>query len=119
MTKCRQVPLTGYVVRDGDQMEQRAALFYSEASRRRTVRTFSPRSVPRAFIEKCVLSAGMAPSGANMQPWHFTIVDNAEMKQRIRDAAEKEERKFYNSRAPKAWLKASEPLGTDEHKPYS
>jgi len=54
-----------------------------------------------------------------MQPWHFTIVENAEMKQRIRDAAEKEERKFYNSRAPKAWLKAPEPLGTDEHKPYS
>ena len=100
-------------------MEQRAALFYSEVRRRRTVRTILPRSVPRAVIEKCVLSAGTATSGANMQPWHFTIVDNAEMKQRIRDAAEKEERKFYNSRAPKAWLKAPEPLGTDEHKPYS
>jgi len=105
-------------MRDGAQMKRRAANFYQEISRRRTVRAFSNRPVPRAVIEKCVLSAGTAPSGANMQPWHFTIVESAEMKQSIRNAVEKEEREFYHRRAPKAWLNALEPLGTDEHKPY-
>ena len=118
MTKYRPVPLSGYVMRDGAQMKRRAANFYQEISRRRTVRAFSNRPVPRAVIEKCVLSAGTAPSGANMQPWHFTIVESAEMKQSIRNAVEKEEREFYHRRAPKAWLNALEPLGTDEHKPY-
>jgi iodotyrosine deiodinase len=117
-TKYRPVPLTGYVARDGAQMKRRAAAFHRAVSRRRTVRAFSPRSVPREVIEKCVLSAGSAPSGANMQPWHFVIVAAPEMKRRIREAAEQEEREFYRRRAPKTWLKALAPLGTDEHKPY-
>ena len=65
-----------------------------------------------------MLSAGTAPSGANMQPWHFVVVESPKMKRRIRVAAEKEERESYRRRAPKAWLKALAPLGTDEHKPY-
>jgi len=118
MAKYRPVPLKGYTARDGAQMKRRATNFFRDISRRRTVRAFSPRPVPRAVIETCVLSAGSAPSGANMQPWHFAIVGNREMKRRIREAAEKEEREFYRRRAPKAWRKALEPLGTDEHKPY-
>ncbi len=112
------MPLTGYVARDGAVMKRRAANFYRFVSRRRTVRMFSARPVPRRVIEKCLMSAGSAPSGANLQPWHFVVVSAPKVKRRIRLAAEKEERVFYRRRAPKAWLKALEPLGTDAKKPY-
>ncbi len=112
------MPLTGYVARDGAVMKRRAANFYRFVSRRRTVRMFSARPVPRRVIEKCLMSAGSAPSGANLQPWHFVVVSAPKVKRRIRLAAEKEEREFYRRRAPKAWLKALEPLGTDAKKPY-
>ena len=112
------MPLTGYVARDGAVMKRRAANFYRFVSRRRTVRMFSARPVPRRVIEKCLMSAGSAPSGANLQPWHFVVVSAPKVKRRIRLAAEKEEREFYRRRAPKAWLKALEPLGTGAKKPY-
>ena len=118
MAKYRPVPLTGYVLRDGAVLKRRAASFYRMVARRRTVRMFAARPVPRAVIEYCVMSAGTALSGANMQPWHFAVVSAPGMKRRIRLAAEKEEHEFYHRRAPKAWLKALEPLGTDAKKPY-
>jgi nitroreductase len=99
-------------------MSRRAAEFYAEIARRRTVRQFSDRPVPRWLIEQCLLAAGTAPSGANLQPWHFVAVADPAIKRQIRDAAEKEEREFYHGRAPAEWLEALEPLGTDEHKPY-
>ena len=74
--------------------------------------------VPREVIEQCLLAAGTAPNGANLQPWHFAVVSNAEIKQQIRQAAEKEEAEFYNGKAPQEWLDALAPLGTDEHKPF-
>jgi nitroreductase len=86
--------------------------------RRRTVRQFSSRPVPREVIEDCLQIAGSAPSGANLQPWHFVVVSDLEVKRQIREAAEKEENLFYHERAPKEWLEALAPLGTDEHKPY-
>jgi nitroreductase len=86
--------------------------------RRRTVRQFSSRRVPREVIEDCLQIAGSAPSGANLQPWHFVVVSDLEVKRQIREAAEKEEYLFYHERAPKEWLEALAPLGTDEHKPY-
>ncbi len=106
------------MTRDGAAMTRRAANFYRSVARRRTVRMFSDRPVPRSIIEKCVMNAGTAPSGANFQPWHFVVVSAPEIKCRIRLEAEKEERKFYGGRAPKAWLKALEPLGTNAKKPY-
>ena len=118
MSKYRPVPLKGYVTRDGAQMQRRAANFYRSIKTRRTVRMFSKRPVPQGVIEKCVLSAATAPSGAHMQPWHFVVVSAPAVKRRIRLAAEKEEREFYRKRAPKAWLKALAPLGTDAEKPY-
>ncbi|RIK57795.1 nitroreductase family protein [candidate division KSB1 bacterium] len=96
----------------------RAAAFREMMQRRRTVRHFSSRPVPREIIADCLLAAGSAPSGANMQPWHFVVVSDAEVKRRIRAAAEKEEQEFYHGRAPQEWLEALAPLGTDEHKPY-
>jgi nitroreductase len=101
-----------------EEMKRRAAEFYAEVKRRRTVRHFSDRPVPREVIEDCLRAAGTAPNGANMQPWHFVVVSDPAAKRRIREGAEEEEREFYGGRAPAEWLEALAPLGTDEHKPF-
>lgn len=101
-----------------DEMCQRAREFYEDVRRRRTVRDFSDRPVPRAVIEDCIRAAGTAPNGANMQPWHFVVVTDPGTRRRIREAAEEEEREFYSHRASEEWLDALEPLGTDAHKPF-
>jgi iodotyrosine deiodinase len=85
---------------------------------RRTVREFSSAPVPQAIIEQAISAAGSAPSGANQQPWRFVAVSNPSLKRNIREAAEAEEREFYNHRAPDEWLNALAPLGTDADKPF-
>ena len=112
------VPLSGYREYPVDEMAQRARDFHADLRRRRTVRDFSRRPVPREIIDACLEAATTAPSGANLQPWHFVVVGDAATKKRIRVAAEEEERHFYHHRAPRAWLGALAPLGTDEHKPF-
>ena len=92
--------------------------FYLDMKRRRTVREFSDHPIPNEVIKNALLAAGTAPSGANMQPWYFVVVSNPEIKKEIRKAAEKEEKAFYQSRAPEEWLRALQPLGTDENKPF-
>lgn len=92
--------------------------FYLDMKRRRTVREFSDRPVPEEVIKNAISAAGTAPSGANQQPWHFAVVSNPETKRAIRDAAEMEERAFYQGRAPDEWLKALRKLGTDENKQF-
>jgi iodotyrosine deiodinase len=114
----RFVPLQHYREYPVEEMKQRAAEFRARLSHRRSVRQFSERSVPAEVIEECLLAAGSAPSGANMQPWHFVVVSDPEAKRRIREAAEREEERFYRERAPQEWLDALAPLGTDEHKPF-
>ena len=99
-------------------MVRRAAAFRELAARRRTVREYSDRPVPREVIEECIRAAGTAPSGANHQPWHFVVVSDPEVRARIRVAAEREERAFYRGGAPQEWLDALAALGTDEHKPF-
>jgi nitroreductase len=99
-------------------MAARARDFADCMRRRRTVRDFSDRAVPRALIEECLRAAGSAPSGANQQPWQFVAVSDPAIKRRIREAAEAEEREFYAHRAPPEWLEVLKPLGTDEHKPF-
>ena len=101
-----------------EEMRARVADFYQEIKRRRTVRDFSGEPVAREIIEHALLAAGTAPNGANQQPWHFAVVQDAEVKRKIREAAEEEEREFYSSRAPQAWLDALAPLGTDASKPF-
>ena len=100
------------------EMKERALAFYQEIRRRRTVRQFSSRQVPKEVVEHCLLAAGTAPNGANHQPWHFAVVSDPDLKKQIRAAAEEEERAFYSGRAPQDWLEALQPLGTDEHKPF-
>ena len=112
------IPLFAYREYPQEEMLARARTFYEEMKRRRTVRHFSDRPVPREVIEQCLLAAGTAPNGANIQPWHFVVVSDADIKKQIRDAAEEEEREFYSRRATPEWLEDLAPLGTDEHKPF-
>jgi nitroreductase len=100
------------------EMVKDSQSFYQEIKRRRTVRQFSDRSVPIDIIENAIRAAGTAPNGANMQPWHFVVVSDPNIKREIRIAAEKEEQEFYQHRASEEWLQALQPLGTDEHKPF-
>ena len=111
-------PLSSHREYPVDEMERRAREFYRDLGRRRTVRDFADRPVPKSIIDHCLLAAGTAPSGANMQPWHFAAVSDPEIKAKIRVAAEEEERRFYREKAPQAWLDALAPLGTDERKPF-
>lgn len=99
-------------------MKARAAEFLAMVRARRTVRTFSSEPIPIEVVEDAIRAAGTAPNGANRQPWHFVVVTDPEVKRRIRDAAEEEEREFYGGRAPEDWLAALAPLGTDENKPF-
>ncbi len=99
-------------------MLRRARWFRKELARRRTVRDYAGDPVPREVVEECIRAAGTAPSGANQQPWHFVLVGDPDVKRRIREGAEHEEREFYAGRASDEWLAALEPLGTDENKPF-
>ncbi len=118
MTRAKMIPLPGYVELPPARMLEEAEAFLARMRRRRTVRDFSDRPVSREVIERCLLAAGTAPNGANRQPWRFVVVGDPEVKRRIREAAEEEERAFYAGRASVEWLDALEHLGTDERKPF-
>ena len=118
MVEPRFVPLPEWQEVPPEEMGRRATANYLEMRRRRTVREFSSQPVPRSVIEDCLRAAGTAPSGANLQPWHFVAVGDPDVKRQIREGAEVEEREFYSGRAPQEWLDALAPLGTDEHKPF-
>ena len=118
MNKPNFLLLTSYKKFSEEETVKRSKDFYEDTKRRRTVREFSSETVPKEVIDNCILAAGTAPSGANLQPWHFVVVSDPKIKKLIRKAAEEEEKEFYTKRAPKEWLDALAPLGTDEHKPF-
>ena len=101
-----------------DEMVRRSQEFYADLSRRRSVRHFSSHPVPREIVETAVLSAGTAPSGAHKQPWQFVLVGDDDVKRKIREAAEAEEKESYENRMPQSWIEDLAPLGTDWHKPF-
>ena len=101
-----------------EEQKRRATDFYETLDGRRTVRDFSDEAVPFELIEKAIRTAGTAPSGANMQPWRFVVIKDAEIKRKIRLASEEEEYKSYHGRMSKKWLRRLAILGTDEHKPF-
>lgn len=101
-----------------DAMQARASAFRGEMQRRRTVRHFAPDPVPDGVVDEAIRTAGTAPSGAHQQPWHFVVVRDADVRTRLREAAEAEERAFYAGRATPEWLAALSPLGTDADKPF-
>ncbi len=113
----RFVPLSTWIQLAPAEMQGRSRAFADELARRRTVRQFSDRPIPDGVLEECLRAAATAPSGANLQPWHFVVVRDPMIKHRIREAAEQEEREFYAT-APAEWLEALAPLGTDEDKEY-
>jgi len=118
MSADKFIKLDSYHEYPPDQMKDRATRFRAQMQRRRSVRSFSSRQVPREIIEDCLLAACSAPSGANMQPWHFVVVTDHAVKRKIRGAAETEEYKFYHAEAPNDWLDALAPIGTDHQKPF-
>lgn len=118
MTDARFIPLPDWQEFPPEEMRARLNAFYEGVARRRSVREFSDRPVPRELIETALRAAGTAPSGANLQPWHFVVVGSRAVKGRIRVAAEAEEKEFYEHRAPDEWLEALKPLGTDTNKSF-
>ena len=112
------IPLDKYREYPIEEMRDRLEAFYADIDCRRTVRDFSDRPVPRDIIETALKAANTAPSGANLQPWHFAVVSGPATKRKIREAAEIEEREFYDHRASEEWLAALAPLGTDDKKPF-
>jgi nitroreductase len=118
MTEARFLPLTTYREYPPEEMVGRAAAFYEDLRRRRTVRQFSDWPVPPGVIEYCVRTAMTAPSGANTQPYYFVIITDPDVKSQIREAAEENERAFYGRRAPEEWLELLAALGTDAQKPF-
>lgn len=107
-----------FIRREPSEMLERAASFQSAMSTRRSVRHFTNEPVDKRVIRHAIATANSAPSGANMQPWHFVAVQNQTIKRRIRVAAEAEERELYTHRASDEWLSALAPLGTDADKPF-
>jgi len=118
MTDYPFIPLETYEEFPPEKMHERLNAFYENMNRRRTVREFSARPIPPGIIEQALRTAGTAPSGANLQPWHFVVVTGPDTKHKIRVAAEEEEKEFYEHRASDEWLQALEPLGTDTDKPF-
>ena len=107
-----------FVERTDDEMITRSTEFLQLIQQRRSVRDYSAREIPRQVIENAIRAAGSAPSGANMQPWHFVVVTDPAVRARSRAAAEQEEHECYHPRASAEWLEALAPLGTDESKPF-
>ena len=112
------LPLPDRVQLSPDASVQAAEDFLAYMRKRHSVRQYAPDPVPEAVIRACIAAAATAPSGANRQPWHFVAISNPEMKARIREAAEEEERAFYGGGAPDEWLAALEPIGTGVDKPH-
>lgn len=117
MTGYPTIPAPRFDVPD-DEAVARARAFADTMARRRTIREFDDRPVPREVLAAAIRAAATAPSGANLQPWRFVVVTDPDTKRRIREAAEAEEREFYARRASPEWLAALAPLGTDPEKPF-
>jgi nitroreductase len=101
-----------------EEMRQRAQSFHAKMSRRRSVREFASREVPREIIADCLRTAGVAPSGANLQPWHFAVLGDLAVKRRLREAAEAEERVYFAGRSPDTWPGLAAAGGVAGHKWY-
>jgi len=111
------IPYTGKNY-SAEEMIERSKAFYDWADTRRSVREFSSKDVPKEVMENIIMTASSAPSGAHKQPWTFCLISNTELKSKIRELAEEEERKSYEGRMSETWLKDLEPLGTDAIKEF-
>ena len=112
------IPLPYRASKSNKEIRLGADAFYAATKQRHTVRDYSTQPVELSVIQTCIKAAGLAPSGANHQPWHFVAISNVEIKHQIREAAEEEERQFYSGVGGEEWIKALEPIGTDPSKPH-
>lgn len=112
------IPLTGNIKIPENEMLVKSEIFNLLMQKRRSIREFSSEPINEEIIKNCLKTAGSAPSGANKQPWHFVVVKDQKVKSKIRTEAEKEEKEFYNGKAPEKWLKDLEQFETDENKPF-
>jgi len=117
MSEAPFVPL-GFERLDAETMLARARAFADTADRRRSVRVFSPDPIPMEVVDECIRAAGTAPSGAHKQPWTFAVVTDPEIKRRVREAAEEEERENYGGRMNEEWLEDLRPFDTNAEKPF-
>jgi iodotyrosine deiodinase len=118
MNTYQSIPLPNWHEKSHGDMIAAAQAFYADMATRHSVRAFSDRAIPRAVIEAAVKAAGTAPSGANHQPWFFSIIGNPALKRELREKAEQEERAFYAGKGGEEWLDALAPLGTNANKPF-
>ena len=118
MKDSNTLSLNGYVQYPETEMVQRSAQFFKNMAVRRTVRDFSDKPVNREIIENCIKAAATAPSGANCQPWHFSVVSDQTVKTRIRRKAEEAEAQFYANESTQKWVKDLEHLSTSPSKPF-
>jgi len=116
--KKKFIPYSDYTEPTPAEMKNRADEYYSEMSKRRTVRHFSDRPVPLEIIKTCLKTASTAPSGAHMQPWSFVVVSDDELKLKIHVASEQVEENFYTNPANRSWIKDLEPMGVNQSKPF-
>lgn len=114
----RALPLPHRIALPAEDTRAAALAFRKVMARRHSIRDFADTPVPQAVILDCIATAGGAPSGANHQPWHFAAIADPAMKSRIREAAEDEERAFYEGGGGDEWLRALEPIGTGADKPH-
>lgn len=118
MSDDKHLPLEDYVEYPPSEMLAQITRFTDQLSRRRSVRSFDVRPVEPAIVDQAIRAAGSAPSGANHQPWHFSVIKSPEPRKALRLAAENEERTFYDGKAGEEWLDALKPIGTDAQKPF-
>ena len=57
---------------------------------RRSVRAYSDRPIPADVMGRMKQALRMAPSACNIQPWHFVLVSDAAMREKIAQAAHKQ-----------------------------
>ena len=116
--KYLKIPVPHIVSTTDEEMLSSISQFKDFMFKRHTIRDFSDREVDFEIIKQAIQVAGSAPSGANHQPWHFVAISNANIKAKIRKAAEVEEQKFYAGGGGDEWIKALEPIGTNAEKPH-
>ena len=90
----------------------------AQAQKRRTIRHFDSTPVDMNDIRTALNIAATAPSGADMQPWHFCVITQDAKKRELREACEQVEREFYESRISEVWRQDLEKLNLQIEKPF-
>jgi nitroreductase len=118
MTKKQSVPFEQYKEYSVEEMQSRSQTFYEMMKRRRSIRSFAKKGIHPEVIDNCIKAAATAPSGANKQPWQFTVISSAALKKEIRTEAERHEQEFYSNEKQAEWHNDLDALNTNSSKPF-